>query len=137
MSADAWRICPRCKIGAEKKASASVKNLAASYGKIPEPEYLEMKAKIESAKPPEETMREDYEIGMDEDGTLEISYRYSCADGSRLKSSLELTAHTHTYEVHHDASKDDQVANQKTDEARQSGFNRYVWMRRDMVESSV
>jgi len=49
-----------------------------SYGKIPAAEYAKMMAEANEEHEPEETMREDYEIGVDELGEFEAYYRCSC-----------------------------------------------------------
>jgi len=50
MSADAWRICPKCKASIEKDAP----------------------------KEQSETLREDFEVWMDEDGEFHVDYRSHC-----------------------------------------------------------
>jgi hypothetical protein len=69
MSADAWRECPNCKVLNDKK-------LDALYGTVSQSEY--MAAVYELDDRVKETLREDYEISMNEDGVLEISYSCSC-----------------------------------------------------------
>lgn len=91
MSADAWRVCPRCRAGiaiekAQKAASARIAATEA-YGKVPAEEYRTLdaaaleaeEALIQDARLSHvETLREDYEIWTDEAGHFFISYSCSC-----------------------------------------------------------
>lgn len=77
MSADNWTICPRCS----EKEEARVKQLrlkaGESYGKVTPDEYLKL---LEEANKPvkcEDTLREDYDIGVHK-GVFTVSYRCSC-----------------------------------------------------------
>jgi hypothetical protein len=70
MSADNWTICPQCHKKWREPES--------HYGKVSEEEYL---ASISKPKPLEpETLREDWSIGMDQLGVLDIIYKCSCTD---------------------------------------------------------
>lgn len=73
MSADAWRVCPNCKVVAE---TAYAEKISQSYGKVTAEEYLKL---VAATKMPElhESLREDYELGTYED--REFSVNYSCA----------------------------------------------------------
>ncbi len=78
MSADRWAICPKCKRTENEKRDAAIRKAKASYGKVPEEKY---RAAIEEAGTPidlQETFREDYEQGMDDDGTYSVSYSGRC-----------------------------------------------------------
>jgi ribosomal protein S27AE len=80
MSADNWRICPRCKIRAAEKAAKMYADATAAYGKVDPEMYLEKlkEAQVFGVESPEETLREDYEIYIDEDGEFFVSYRGGC-----------------------------------------------------------
>lgn len=85
MSADNWRVCPKCKKTNESKGSL--------YGKVSEEEYLDS---LNQLKVDEETLREDYEIGIDERGEFYVDYScrcQTCGFGFHYKHSqmLELT----------------------------------------------
>jgi len=85
MSADAWRVCPKCKKDLDKK-------LESSYGKVPEEEYIKL---LEQKKDLQDesntaTLREDYEIYTDDDGLFSVSYSCSC-DKCGLKYEYEYT----------------------------------------------
>lgn len=77
MSADNWRVCPKCTVIAETAYADSQKKIAISYGKISAEEYLKLVNAAPKLPEPHETLREDYEIGTYKDG--EFSVDYSCA----------------------------------------------------------
>ena len=81
MSADNWRVCPKCKVKHDKSIEASEKKLNASYGKVDANEFLKAKMSHDelAAKKLDSTLREDYEIGTDEDGEFFVSYGCSCS----------------------------------------------------------
>ncbi len=73
MSADNWGICPKCAKKFELAASP--------YGKIPEDEYLDWVEEHEDDPlEPESTLREDYELGIDEGGKFYVIYRGQCQE---------------------------------------------------------
>jgi len=80
MSADNWAICPRCKTRAEKEYNEKAAVAGAMYGNAPPKEYMTAIAQL---KPPriEETLREYYELGIENDGVFCVSYRAVCACG--------------------------------------------------------
>ena len=78
MSADNWTICPQCCARAEKRREAMLKKAADSYGKISPEEYLKLREEAQKAPNVEPTLREDYEIGMDETGFFEVAYSCAC-----------------------------------------------------------
>ncbi len=82
MSADAWRVCPKCNEAREKETLTMEADVEASYGKVPPEEYIRKLSELNSRKSLDEmgetTLREDYEIGIDEDGEFFINYRGGC-----------------------------------------------------------
>ena len=73
MSADAWRVCPKCLQSSEKKKESS-------YGKVSEEEYLRILVELDSLKDDDtRTMREDYEIFTDSDGVFYLKYSCNCS----------------------------------------------------------
>ncbi len=83
MSADNWRMCPRCE--AERQADYAERRarLAKDYGKVPPDEYMTSHRLLETAiakeeNAVEETLREDYGLGLCGDGKFRISYSGSC-----------------------------------------------------------
>lgn len=86
MSADNWTICPKCKLAFEVEQQRQSENLNKSYGRLPVDEWLARRDKIKVVPSVQDTtLREDYEIGTDEDGTFSISYSCSCACGFSWK----------------------------------------------------
>lgn len=79
MSADNWRICPKCTGINEAAYEASRKEITESYGKVSAEEYLRLVSI--APKPPIhlETLREDYEIGTFEDGEFLVNYSCYCS----------------------------------------------------------
>ncbi len=78
MSADNWRVCPACKRKHEAKHETLKLEAGAAYGKVPREEYLAMLEKSIEPLNLEETLREDYEIGVDSKGEFFVSYGASC-----------------------------------------------------------
>lgn len=78
MSADAWRICPQCLVEDQKKRIEAMETMEESYGKVSPEEWLKMKADLEKRSHLEETLREDYGIGTDEEGHFYVSYEARC-----------------------------------------------------------
>ncbi len=92
MSADNWAICPQCWSLAVAANRQSRLDAGAAYGKVDPEEYLRMLA--ESKKEPdtttfESTLREDYELGVNEDGQFYVSYGCSCRCGYSFKFKHE------------------------------------------------
>lgn len=79
MSADNWDMCPQCKVNAEVKQSQLLVEAGKAYGTVSPEEYIGL-AKV-AALPIqlEDTLREDYWQGMNEDGRYSCSYRCSCS----------------------------------------------------------
>ncbi len=81
MSADAWRLCPKCYARGTSARQVALKKVAESYGKVKAEVYGEMIDKAQTNFPPpahEETLREDYEMYTDQDGQFTVSYSCSC-----------------------------------------------------------
>ena len=79
MSADNWAICPKCKEKNDELNKKRILDTAKKYGKIPAEEYITLAKETSKPIEIEETMREDYEIGVDEDGVFNVDYFCSCA----------------------------------------------------------
>jgi hypothetical protein len=78
MSADNWTLCPKCLKTENNKRAKQVALAKKSYGVVPPDEYAKL---IEEANAPiamQDTLREDYEFSMYDDGTFEASYRAGC-----------------------------------------------------------
>ena len=80
MSADNWRVCPGCIAEHRKKIEKMDADLAKAYGKISAEKYILMMEIVQKQKGMalEETLREDYAIGISEDGAFYVDYRASC-----------------------------------------------------------
>lgn len=78
MGANNWAKCPKCLKIVQNKKDILRKRAFDGYGKLPPEEYERLL--LESKEPInlDCTLREDYEIYMDEDGYLTIEYSASC-----------------------------------------------------------
>ena len=80
MSASNWRQCPACL----RKAKAAHEELAAkalaSYGKVPADEYRAMSDAAMKPVELDSSLREDYQLGIGEDGRFYVHYRGSCTE---------------------------------------------------------
>lgn len=81
MSADNWTICPRCKAKHDEETASRLAAVAQSYGKVSPSEYIASLEAANKESPLEDSLREDYELSMGEDGYIFISYRCSCNCG--------------------------------------------------------
>ena len=81
MSADAWRVCPQCIAHGTLKKTELKQKAAEVYGKVSIAEFDGIRQEELDAEEeePECTLREDYEIFMQEDGKLYIDYGCSCS----------------------------------------------------------
>lgn len=78
MSAKNWGICPRCHaamVAAQKELKEKLKS---AYGKVGEQEYLELQQRAKLSPKLGESMREDWELGIEPDGTFAIRYYATC-----------------------------------------------------------
>lgn len=78
MSADNWGKCPKCKVIASGHQMKLKADAQAAYGKISADEYLELLGKVQNQPKPQDTLREDYETRIDEDGKFSVSYSAIC-----------------------------------------------------------
>lgn len=78
MSADNWRTCPRCTRTAKNSKDTQKKKCAESYGKVAAEKFLQMLADSEKPVELDDSMREDYDIGIDDTGEFGVSYRAYC-----------------------------------------------------------
>lgn len=80
MSADRWKKCPVCAVNKEKDVLKLRSQVNHEYGKLSQEHWLELKKEVDefASTPLEETLREDFEIGLNEDGWLDIYYTCSC-----------------------------------------------------------
>jgi hypothetical protein len=79
MSADRWSVCPTCgktesAVRAERAAA-----IEAAYGIVPRAEWEAIVSHATDPIPDDRTFREDWDIGVDEDGIVRISYAGYCA----------------------------------------------------------
>jgi hypothetical protein len=78
MSADNYCICPRCKRDAATAKREAKSRAAAAYGKVSQTEYAALLAMAAQEDTIDESLREDWDLGMEENGSLYVSYSCSC-----------------------------------------------------------
>ena len=81
MKTDRWTVCPKCTRNDEARADKMDAAVKAVYGEVTAEAYLDaLKQAQEFRKTldePEETLREDFEIGI-QDSEFSTSYRAHC-----------------------------------------------------------
>lgn len=87
MSANNWRKCPKCLRNADRRRAEAIAKAEKSYGQVPSETY---RSRLEAANSIgtdlRETLREDWEIGVNSEGEFHCGYRASCS-----KCGLEFT----------------------------------------------
>ncbi len=78
MSADNWAICPRCKVRTYGEQQRLIDEAMSAYGRLPADEYLRLRERAEDGVSLEETFREDYDVGLSEDGEFSVNYAGEC-----------------------------------------------------------
>jgi ribosome-binding protein aMBF1 (putative translation factor) len=78
MGADNWRRCPKCLKVENSKREAEIERVSNQYGKIPVAEFTRAAAAAEKPIVLGETLREDYELGINDNGEYEVSFSASC-----------------------------------------------------------
>jgi hypothetical protein len=78
MSADNWATCPRCMANARAEKARQEAEAVAAYGVKSVDEYLKLRELAETDIDLEPTLREDYEISIDDTGTFDVNYRAWC-----------------------------------------------------------
>ena len=79
MSANNWSQCPQCMDVAEAEKAALVAEAAEAYGNVPEDEYTQLRERAEKDITLEDTMREDYELGVNLLGVFRVGFSASCS----------------------------------------------------------
>lgn len=78
MSADNWTKCPACKVKAQEKQKELEQKLNDGYGKLSKEDYQLLVDQVKTAPPElEDTLREDYEIGIYGDRFF-VNYKGRC-----------------------------------------------------------
>lgn len=80
MSADNWTHCPRCLQKHQEFRDAEIRIAKALYGVIGPDEYAAAMQTAEGIleRPEGPAFRENYEIGIESDGTFTVSYGGHC-----------------------------------------------------------
>jgi hypothetical protein len=83
MSADAYRVCPKCYATSFVRRAAAMAKVSESYGKVKAELYGKMIADANRDYPlptNDETLREDYEIGIRDGDRFVVDFAASCSD---------------------------------------------------------
>ena len=78
MGADNWAICPACRVTVIKAREKLYAKVDAAYGKKPQGDYIALLTEAEKPIKLEQTLREDYGLGVGIDGNFGISYKAYC-----------------------------------------------------------
>lgn len=78
MGADNWMECPKCRKAAEDVRRKKIEQAKAMYGKVGEEEYRSAISAAERVVVLDDTFREDFEQGMQDDGEYFVSYCGRC-----------------------------------------------------------
>lgn len=78
MSVDNWAICPKCKKRMDATKQQQMDYAKAGYGKLSPEEYETAMLKAREPIKYENTLREDYEVYMEDDGFFSASYSAYC-----------------------------------------------------------
>jgi hypothetical protein len=79
MSADNWTRCPACRAKALAEYVAAKRKLDADYGKVPVEAFVARRDALKDPPQLEDTLREDYEIGVLPGGEFIVRYSCSCS----------------------------------------------------------
>ena len=77
MSADNWIFCPVCEKENDKINAERIEKAEKNYGVIPANQYIQSMEKANKPIEIEETLREDYDIYI-EDGVFKVNYSCRC-----------------------------------------------------------
>jgi hypothetical protein len=78
VSADRWTACPRCQADHDAEVTKARQAADAAYGTASIDEFDRLREKATAmAGPIDNTLREDYDIGIDE-GTFYVDFRAAC-----------------------------------------------------------
>jgi predicted Zn-ribbon and HTH transcriptional regulator len=80
VGANNWRVCPNCKDKAILEQTRRLNEAESAYGTVSAEEYLKLRQAAEKAIEIEDSLREDWEIGLREDGLFFVSYGASCEE---------------------------------------------------------
>ncbi len=81
MSANNWKKCHVCRKQLAEKADAKLQSVQDMYGKVPSAQYLAAlreAQKLTSDSELDDSLREDYRLGIRDDGSYMCSYSASC-----------------------------------------------------------
>ena len=78
MSAKNWSRCPRCLRLAEAERKKKLAAAEKAYGKVAPASFIRLNEEATKEPVLRDTLRHDYEIGVDERGMFAVRYRAKC-----------------------------------------------------------
>jgi hypothetical protein len=82
MSANRWSQCQKCRVLRDKAIADAIERAKAAYGTVSEKKYQAVLQEVlaNADKVPElgESLREDWDIGIEQDGKFSVGYRAYC-----------------------------------------------------------
>ena len=78
MSANNWSTCPRCVAANRETQRKRLAAVQKKYGKIPAEKWEALAAEARQPMEDTESLREDYELGITNEGEFFVIYRASC-----------------------------------------------------------
>lgn len=78
MSADNWTTCPRCFRIALQERRDREKDADEAYGKVSPEKWLRLKEEAKTSIAITDNLREDWEIGVENNGVFKVVYECSC-----------------------------------------------------------
>jgi hypothetical protein len=77
MSAKNWSVCPKCVKLANAKTAQTIAEANKKYGTVSMDEFISLVEKLSGKQHLEETLREDYQLGVG-NGTFQLNYHCHC-----------------------------------------------------------
>lgn len=78
MGADNWAYCPKCRVAAIQAKEKAFEKADKAYGKKSAEEYAALLIEAEKPITLEQTLREDYGLGVGIDGVFGVNYHTCC-----------------------------------------------------------
>jgi hypothetical protein len=107
MSANNWTVCPKCISVGQAKQAESLKTSEAAYGKVTSTEWAALLKSAETPLVIEDSLREDYEIGI-RGRKFYVNYSGSCQTcgftfNYKHEESVKIEHETNTKTLHRHA----------------------------------
>lgn len=91
MSATNWAICPKCKIENDKTNAKRITDAEKHYGKVSSKKYMALRSEARNSTVFEETLREEYQIYINEDNGKFTVFYHGCCEVCQFEYKYEYT----------------------------------------------